>query len=148
MNSKHPITQRHVKLHNDVKQITVLTDFVTSIAREGHLDSSAIQSLVLAMEEAVVNVLMYAYPEKTVGIVDVQATLYPDSIEFTVTDTGKPFDPTAAPPADISLGLEERPVGGLGIHLVRTIMDSVRYSREGGRNILKLTKNIQTWKSR
>ena len=148
MTSKQPITQRHVELHNEVRQISVLTDFVTGIAREGHLDSSAVQSLVLAMEEAVVNVLMYAYPEKTVGIVDVQATLYPDSIEFTVTDAGKPFDPTAAPRADISLGLEDRPVGGLGIHLVRTIMDSVRYSREGGRNILKLTKNIQTWKSR
>ena len=142
MNSNSPVTQRHVILHNDVSQISVLTDFVTDIARERNLESSLSQSLVLAMEEAVVNVLMYAYPEKEQGLVDVEATLYRDAIEFTVTDSGKPFDPTATPPADISLGLEERQVGGLGIHLVRTIMDKVCYRRENGKNILKLTKNI------
>ena len=64
MNSNSPVTQRHVILHNDVSQISVLTDFVTDIARERNLDSSLSHSLVLAMEEAVVNVLMYAYPEK------------------------------------------------------------------------------------
>jgi sigma-B regulation protein RsbU (phosphoserine phosphatase) len=87
-------------------------------------------------------VILYAYPEGTDGLVDIEAILRDDSLEFILSDSGKPFDPTAAPEADITLGVEERQIGGLGIYLVRQIMDSVTYKRENGKNILHMTKKI------
>ena len=61
---------------------------------------------------------------------------------FILSDTGKPFDPTKAEEVDVTLAAEDRPIGGLGIHLVRTIMDSVSYEYLSGKNILMMTKNL------
>ena len=84
---------------------------------------------------------MYAYPEGTDGIVNLDAAVSEKGVTFTITDTGKAFDPTAKAEVDINAGVDERPIGGLGIHLVRKIMDRVRYERIAGKNILYLTKN-------
>jgi len=59
-----------------------------------------------------------------------------------VEDDGREFNPLASPPVDVSVPLERRPIGGLGIHMIRQLMDSVTYRRENGRNILKLVKRI------
>jgi len=127
-------------LHNDIREIPQLSAFVESVSEEALLDMGVTMSLNLALEEAVTNVMMYAYPEGTVGLVVVEASLEEGCLVFVLRDKGKPFDPTAAPEADITLGVEERPIGGLGIFLVRQIMDSVRYVREGDENVLILTK--------
>ena len=127
-------------LHNDIREIPQLSAFVESMAEEASLDMGVTMSLNLALEEAVTNVMMYAYPEGTVGFVIVEASLEEGCLTFVLRDKGKPFDPTAAPEADITLGVEERPIGGLGIFLVRQIMDTVRYVREGDENVLILTK--------
>ena len=99
-------------------------------------------SLNLALEEAVTNVIQYAYPEGSDGLVDVEAVLREGQLEFIISDSGKPFDPTAKPEVDITAGVEERPIGGLGIHLVKHIMDSVSYRREEGKNVLTMIKKI------
>ena len=99
-------------------------------------------SLNLALEEAVTNVILYAYPEGSDGLVDVEAIMSKDKLKFIISDSGKEFDPTAAPEADITLGVEDRPIGGLGIYLVRNIMDSVSYERTDGKNILSMTKKL------
>ena len=64
------------------------------------------------------------------------------TVRFTVSDNGVRFDPTAVPPADTTLAAEDRPVGGLGIHLARTLMDTVRYERADEKNILTLEKKL------
>ncbi len=125
-----------------MSQISRLAPFISKIAKVKHLDSTLASSLNLALEEAVTNSVMYAYPEGTEGTVDVEAILNEDSIQFVISDNGIPFDPTAAPAVDTSLGVEERAIGGLGIHLVRKIMDNVSYRRDGSRNILSMTKKI------
>ena len=143
MNEATPdASERHLLIHNDIQQIPQLADFVETIAAEKHLDHSLTLSLNLALEEAVTNVIMYAYPEGTDGLVDIEAIICEHSLSFVVSDSGKAFDPTAQPDADISLSAENRQVGGLGIYLVRSIMDSVSYERSGGKNILTMTKNI------
>ena len=139
---KSPTMERHLILHNDIKKIPQLADFVETIADETHLDPGLAMSLNLALEEAVTNVILYAYPEGSDGLVDIEAILREDSLEFIITDSGKAFDPTAAPEADVTLSAEERPIGGLGIFLVRNIMDEVRYKRADGKNILSMTKKI------
>ena len=138
-----PVKQeRHLILHNDIQQIPQLADFMETIAEEKHLNQNDTMSLNLALEEAVTNVILYAYPDGSDGLVDIEAVLREHSIEFTITDSGLPFDPTAVPEVDITLLADERSIGGLGIHLFRQIMDEVRYQRLDNKNVLTLIKNI------
>ena len=133
----------HLILHNDIQKIPQLADFVETIAEEKQLSQSMAMSLNLALEEAVTNVILYAYPDGADGLVDVEAILKEHSLEFIITDSGVPFDPTAAPEVDVTLSVEERPIGGLGIYLVRQLMDEVRYQRLGDKNVLSMTKKIE-----
>jgi Serine phosphatase RsbU, regulator of sigma subunit len=136
------VTDRHLILHNDIQQIPQLADFVETIAEESGLSQPLAMSLNLALEEAVTNVIVYAYPPETDGLVDIEAILHKDRIHFIISDSGQPFDPTQVEVVDINLPLEERPIGGLGIHLVRSIMDEVSYERVGDKNILHLLKRL------
>ena len=134
--------ERHLELHNDIKQISLLAEFIETIAEEKQLDETLAMNLNLALEEAVTNVILYAYPKGTDGLVDIEAILKEHSLEFIITDSGVPFDPTAAPEADVTLSADERPIGGLGIFMVRKLMDELHYQRLDGKNVLKMTKNI------
>ena len=134
--------ERHLVLHNDIQQIPQLAGFVEAIAQEKHLSQSLAMGINLALEEAVSNVIMYAYPKETDGLVDVEAILRKDSLEFLVIDSGVPFDPTVAPMTDTTLPAEDRPIGGLGIHLVRQLMDTVSYERINEKNCLKMIKKL------
>ena len=135
-------SEKHLLIHNDIQQIPQLAAFVEAIAEKKQLDHSLSLNLNLALEEAVTNVIMYAYPKGTDGLVDIEAIIREHSLTFIVSDSGQPFDPTSQPQADISLGVDDRPIGGLGIYMVRNIMDSVSYRRSDGKNILTMIKNI------
>ena len=135
-------TERHLILHNDIQQIPQLADFIGIIAEEKNLDQGLAMSLNLALEEAVTNVILYAYPKGSDGLVDIEAIMARDMLKFIITDSGVAFDPTAAPEADVTLGVDERPIGGLGIFLVRNIMDTVTYERVDGKNVLSMSKRI------
>ena len=143
MNDQHPnSSERHLILHNDIQQIPQLADFVETIAFEKKIDQGTAMSLNLALEEAVTNVIQYAYPEGSDGLVDIEAIIREDQLDFIITDSGRAFDPTAKPEVDITAGVEERPIGGLGIHLVKHIMDSVTYKRVDRKNILTMIKKL------
>jgi sigma-B regulation protein RsbU (phosphoserine phosphatase) len=98
--------------------------------------------LNLAIEEAVVNVMNYAYPKGVKGMVNIDATISSKGLKFVINDNGTPFDPTAKAEVDTTLSAEERNIGGLGIHLIRQIMDSINYEYIDGRNVLTLLKKI------
>lgn len=131
----------HLILHNNVEQITLLPEFVEAVAEASQLDHETIFNLNLALEEAVSNVILYAYPEGTDGVVNIEAFADKKRVSFVITDSGKPFDPTTKEDVDINAEMDKRPIGGLGIHLVRTIMDTVSYERKEEKNILTITKN-------
>ena len=132
--------QRSLTLPNDINTIPQLNEFIDTVCEELEIDMA--MSLNLAMEEAVVNVMDYAYPEGTEGEVDIEAIADEAQLHFTISDSGKPFDPTAKEEVDTTLSAEERPIGGLGIHLIRQLMDNISYERKDGKNILRLSKNI------
>ena len=129
-------------MHNDIKQVSRLEGWLKSLGKKFSLKASLLPELNLALEEAVTNVILYAYPEGSYGSVELSAACSYGVLIFVLTDSGQPFDPTAAPEADTHSSLQDRPVGGLGIHILRQIMDSVQYERRGGKNILTMTKNI------
>ena len=136
--------QRSLTLPNDVETIPELNVFIDSVAEEIGLDMSLTMSLNLAIEEAVVNVMEYAYPQGEHGDVTIDVTATDQWLQFILTDSGTPFDPTKKEEADTSLSAEERPIGGLGIFLVRQLMDSIEYAFKDGKNVLTLKKQLTT----
>jgi sigma-B regulation protein RsbU (phosphoserine phosphatase) len=129
-------------LKNDIHEVSKLSSFMKSVTEKINLEASLSRQLRLAVEEAVVNVIDYAYPNEKDGEVEVCMMFNGQSLKIIITDSGVPFDPTAKEKADTTLSAEDRQIGGLGILLVRELMDSINYEREEGKNILTLTKTI------
>ena len=121
-----------------------MRSFFFSVCREHDVDEDMAKSLNLAAEEWVANVINYAYPKGTRGHVELTTEIANGLLTLVVKDHGIPFDPTAYEDIDVEAELDERPIGGLGIYLVKTIMDTMTYQRTpDGYNVLTLTKQIK-----
>ena len=135
--------RKQIILQNDVQQVPRLAEFIDEVCETAGLDMATTMKLNLAIEEAVVNVMNYAYPQGTVGDINIEVQVDINQLEFIISDSGTPFDPTTKAEVDTTLSAEERTIGGLGIHLVRYIMDSINYERVNGKNILALIKKLK-----
>ena len=131
-------------LQNDPHQVALLSSFVKDLSARLQLEPSFAKQMRLAVEEAVVNVMDYAYPAGAVGDITIEAKSDSECLKFIISDTGVFFDPTESPLVDTTLTAEERPIGGLGLLLVRQYVDSVNYERIEGKNILTLRKNYHS----
>lgn len=117
----------------------VLVESVRKAARARMVNPERILDIELAVEEALVNVVSYAYHEEPMGNVEVRcSTLDSRWLVIEVIDSGAPFDVLAAPPPRLTVPIAERRAGGLGIHFIKKLTDYAAYRREGGRNILEL----------
>ncbi|WP_069859860.1 ATP-binding protein [Desulfoplanes formicivorans] len=96
----------------------------------------------LVLEELLVNVFNYAYPRDCPGQVTLCCRCEADRLAFIIKDRGAAFDPLERATADTSLDIEQRPIGGLGIHLVRNMADSIVYERRDGFNVLTVTFSL------
>ena len=124
-----------------VSEVARLVDWVAACSGKDGLANDLTFAMMLAIEEAVMNVIGYGFtgqplPHSITISLDIDAA----TVVAEVTDNGRPFDPTAMPEPDLSLPLEQRRVGGLGIHLMRSVMDRLDYRRSDGRNVLRLEK--------
>jgi len=132
----------NIEFKNDINEISRLHPYFVELGQKAGIDEFTLDSLNLAVEEAVANVINYAYPPGQEGSVKIETSWDDKVITFVLTDNGIPFDPTKGGDADITLSAEEREIGGLGIFLVKSIMDSMEYERTpDGRNVLTLKKN-------
>ena len=134
--------EKSIILANDISEISRLNEFIEEIGNEFSLAPDVIFNLTLVLEEAVVNVINYAYPKEEHEYIYLSARMHDGSIVLVLTDTGKEFDPTAAPEADVTLSAEDRQIGGLGIFLIRQLMNEVKYERIEGKNVLTLEKKL------
>ncbi len=136
---------RTLILDNKLQEIEKLPQLIKELGEEAQLTKQQMMSLRLALEEALVNVINYAYPERETGKINLKALYEPNEsfLRFELTDSGKPFDPTRVKDADLTLGVEDRPVGGLGVFLIKKKMDKVTYKRENGMNRLIMIKSIE-----
>jgi len=135
--------QNKLTLSNNIEEVPLLTEFVNKTCEAVGLDDSVTMSITLAIEEAVVNVMTYAYPMGNKGIVNIEAVSNDVRLKFIISDNGIPFDPTVVAEADTTLSAEDRSIGGLGIFMVRKLMDSVNYERVAGFNVLTLRKKLK-----
>lgn len=133
---------KELKLHNDLSEVELLGQWCETVGEELELPMPAVFQLNLALEEAVTNVMNYAYPgQEGMPILLTLETIDGNTdILFTLTDEGIEFNPLEKVEApDLSLSAEERPIGGLGVFLIKELMKSVEYHRENGKNILTMT---------
>ena len=120
-----------------METIPVIVGFVSETASAMGVHPKRVMHLELAVEEAAVNICSYAY-EIPPGEVTIRISRETEVVRIELVDAGVPFDPLAADAPDIRSELENREVGGLGIFLIRRMLDEVHYSRSGDRNILSL----------
>ncbi len=134
--------RRSLVLPNDTQEVPRLNAFVEEVCRNTGFDEDTVAKIKVAVEEAVVNVMKYAYPEGQSGDVTIEAASNDLRLKFTIIDSGKPFDPTVQTAVDTTLPAKEREIGGLGIHIIRQNMDSINYERMDNLNVLTLRKDI------
>lgn len=135
--------EKKLILQNEVAEISKLAIFIDELGEEFGLSPELVFNLNLVLEEAVSNVILYAYPKEEHQTISLIAKKKENQLIFVLTDSGKEFDPTQAPDADITLSAEDRPIGGLGIFLIRQIMNTVEYQRIDGKNVLTLGKELE-----
>ena len=135
--------RKSIVLPSNLKEVPRLNAFVEEVCASVKFDEETTAQIKVAVEEAVVNVIKYAYtPGQHDQSVTIEAASNTLRLKFTIIDSGKPFDPTVKADVDLSLPVQERPIGGLGIHIIRQIMDSINYERLDGHNVLTLRKRL------
>lgn len=117
--------------------------FVSSVLDQYHCSTRAIIQLNIAVEELFINIAHYAY-QASVGTATVRVDVQEKPLQVSVTflDHGIPYDPLKKEDPDVTLPLEERPIGGLGIYMVKQSMDLVHYEYRDGMNILTIQKKL------
>jgi len=131
-----------VRLVNEMAEITRMAGIVEDFCARHDIPSGSALQVTLAVEEALTNTISYGFADAGRHEIALEMAWENDELTIEIADGGKAFDPLQAPAPDRTSPLGERPIGGLGIFLARTMMDAVEYRREGGRNHLRLRKRI------
>ena len=132
-----PSATRSLTMAANTASLHAAQEFVRTGALEASLPETRIGELDLVIEEILMNLCLHAYPEGKQGDVILSYSIpAPGKLSVEVADQGVAFNPLTAPPPDITLNLESRPIGGLGIYLVKQLASSINYCRGGGWNRL------------
>ena len=134
--------EKKLVIKNDIAEICKLAIFIEELSEELALAPELTFNLNLVLEEAVSNVILYAYGEEKQKKITLLANMSDNNLIFVLTDSGQEFDPTKVPDADVTLSAEEREIGGLGIFLIRQIMNTIEYQRIDGKNVLIMGKQL------
>jgi len=120
-----------------------IRDFVGNIARSGGFSDKDIYNIQLASDEAASNIIEHAYENISDGVLEISCGLKGDVITIILVDHGESFDPSHVPAPNVNADLSERQIGGLGLYLMRKLMDEVRYEADAknNRNTLTLIKH-------
>lgn len=135
MKTKHELTVAAAK-----EQIPIISEFIANLMTASGFDPQKMFEVQLAAEEACTNIALYAYPERK-GCIHIDAEVEEDRLELAIADEGIPFDPTARDTSISVANVEQRPIGGLGIALMKASVDGLSYELRDGKNILRLIKN-------
>ena len=135
-------TQRSLTLANRLDELTRISTFLEECAEAWNLPMPLTFSMNLVLEEAFTNVVQYAFKDEKSHEILLITDKRSDEVVITMIDDGVPYDPTEKSDPDINLSAEDRPIGGLGIFLIKKTMDKVDYYRKEDKNHLIMTKKI------
>ena len=130
-------------IKNDLAEIDILGGELLEFCRDNGVADDVYYDIRLALEEAISNTIKYGYEDQHVHEIRVRAGLENQALFVEIEDDSKSFNPLEAPDPNISLPVEEKLIGGLGIYLLRAVMDRVEYRTSGATNILRMTKSIR-----
>lgn len=136
---------KEIKLKNQVGELEHVLQFVEKIGEELALDTELVMNLKLVMEEMVSNIIFYAYPEGAEGAIELSVGGDEKELTFLLSDEGLEYDPTLKEDPDLDVNPAERRLGGMGIFIVKNLMDSISYQRHDGKNLLTMKKNIRNY---
>ncbi|MCK5521403.1 MAG: SpoIIE family protein phosphatase, partial [Candidatus Marinimicrobia bacterium] len=133
-----------LEVTNDLPELQILTDKLEIFIADNHIDPSFNSHLNLVFDELLNNIISYGYNDSEIHIIIIKVELLKDRLKITISDDGTPFNPFTEKKPDTNLGMDERDIGGLGIHLVRSVMDKMDYKRQIDKNIVILEKQLTT----
>ena len=138
----HLTPSAKITISNELDKIRTVQDFVEAFCVSHNLALDLVNNINLCLEEVLVNVINYGYDDGDVHQIDIDLALSDCQLEISIKDDGKPFDPLQRPDPDLEQPLEDRPIGGLGIFLLKKLMDGLEYDRREGKNILVMKKRV------
>lgn len=131
----------HLRVPNRIEELPGVSEAVEALGSEQGWAQDTTYAIVLGLEEVATNVVRHGGGEPGGSEIEIEVTSSDDEVRVQVRDGGKAFDPFhEAPEPDLDAGVEERKIGGLGVHFVKVLMDETSYSREGGRNHVTMVK--------
>ena len=137
-------TKRRLTLANEVAELARLAGVTEAFLEAHSVPPGPSYKVQLALEEVVTNVIKYGFDDDGAHEIEVSMAIQKGSIELAVQDDGHEFDPLRdAPSPDLELSLEERSIGGLGLHLVRQMVDRVTYQRQGNCNRIEMSVALE-----
>jgi anti-sigma regulatory factor (Ser/Thr protein kinase) len=125
---------------SELERVRVFTD---NLCSKFNLDKSVANKFHLAFEELLSNIIFYGYDDESIHEIEILFSVNAEKFSVTIKDDGKEFNPLSRAEPDTSLSVDERKIGGLGIHLVRNLMDKVEYQRDGEFNMFHFSKNLK-----
>jgi serine/threonine-protein kinase RsbW len=131
-----------LRIANDLAALAGVAESVDEFCAAHALPTDCAFKLNIALEELLTNTISYGFDDARRHEIAIDIAVAGDAITAELSDDARPFDPLQAPPPDLGSPIEERRVGGLGVHLVKTLMDDVAYDYRDGRNHIRLSKRI------
>ena len=134
--------EKKITISNRLDQLEILANALESISGEWGIPMNAALNLNLVLEELITNIIFYGYDDTNEHEINIHFSYDDKIVQIQIEDDGKEFNPLSYAEPDTDLSLDDRKIGGLGIHFVRKIMDDITYIRSDNKNILTLKKNI------
>ena len=134
--------RKEINIKNHIGELDRVAQFTEEISEELGLNMEMQMNLNLVLEEMVSNIIFYAYPEGTEADIELMAESDGKVLTFMLTDQGKEFDPTIKGNMDMNINPAERDLGGIGIFIMKNIMNQVTYQRLEGKNLLTMKKEL------
>ena len=132
-----------IRVKSEISEIAKISQIFNRFSTQHQFSKKIANAFDLALDEILNNIMTYGYDDQNIHDIDIQIHLSDNQLIVTIIDDGREFNPLNAPAAETGSSLEDRRIGGLGIHLIRKTMDNIYYKYENNKNCLTIKKNIR-----
>lgn len=131
------------RIKNDLSELGKVSRAVDEFNQAHRLPLKTANAVSLALDEIITNIISYGYEDQENHFIGIRISLQDEQVLIEVEDDGREFNPLTIPEADTESSIEERPIGGLGVHLVRNLMDELKYTYQNKKNCLLMKKKLK-----